>query len=425
MVQHRSITAAFSTDSRVYLQDGPFVEGYDIGTGKLLGTVHLPNSAVQLSYRDDGVFVALDSYANRLYKFDATTFQQLSAASTPNQGDWTLSRDGNVLIAGGATGPLEYSTRTGQPIPTKSVNAMPFALYFSDARWWLQYSGVTRNDTVRAVSAADGVSFDAAPQHPAVANCTTFFPWPAVMSEYLPTGEERVLLSYTDGVLEVRNTGGTLLNTVTLGTCGHLSLKTFPGKTGKIAFTSNSGTGFYDVAGNQIIKSNTFQDLGLMLLNGSLSSAITSTPPGSGSSYANQATYTFTPQNGAAWKLNNASRTLTLNVSSKFIDKTQIALSGTAIVDGQNLNVSGKLTTEDVEIQAQGLFYFNPTFHVALDFFDGTTQLYSATLSNHLTTYAAPGDSKTPLLDTTVPPSYEVSLSEADTNPLSGVLTRP
>ncbi|GGQ95796.1 hypothetical protein [Deinococcus ruber] len=117
VVQRRNITAAFSTDSRVYLQDGTLIEGYDIGTGKRLGVIHLPNSAVQLSYRDDGVFVALDRSVNKLYTFDAATFQQLSATSTPNQGNWMLSRDGNVLIAGGATGPLQYSTRNGQLIP--------------------------------------------------------------------------------------------------------------------------------------------------------------------------------------------------------------------------------------------------------------------------------------------------------------------
>ncbi|GGR36365.1 hypothetical protein [Deinococcus ruber] len=300
---------------------------------------------------------------------------------------------------------------------------MAVSVYSSDARWWLQYSQVAGKDTAQVFRTADGVGFDAAPQHPSVAGCPSS--WPSVENVYLPTGEERLLLAYPDSVLEVRNTGGTLLNTVTLGTCGYLSLKTFPGKTGKIAFTSNSGTGFYDVAGNQIIKSNTLQDLGLMLLNGSLSSAITPTSPGSGSSYANQTIYTFTSQSGAAWKLSNASHALTLNVNSKLIDKKHADISGTATVDGLRLNVSGKLTATDAEIQAQSGWFFFPAFHVTLDFYDDSTQLYSATLTNNLTTHDDPSDSKTPLLDTTVPPSYEVSWSEPDTTPLSGVLTRP
>ena len=178
-------------------------------------------------------------------------------------------------------------------------------------------------------STESGAIFAAAPLHTPPANCTPLDETPGFDSILLPApgagrpAEERLLLAYPDGVLEIRDIAGKLLRAVTLADCHWIRTSFLAGRTGQVTFSSGMEGGILDVSTGQIVRRIAQSSNAQVLPEGVLQSDAAAQP-----------VYRFTPWNAPSWTLANLTQSLVLDVQASRTNDTSADVTGTARLDG-------------------------------------------------------------------------------------------
>ncbi|GGR30759.1 hypothetical protein GCM10008957_46900 [Deinococcus ruber] len=422
VVQHRQSKALASVNNRLYVQDGNILEVYDAASGIRLSTASLPAATAygldSVGYRDDGVIIALGD--DKIYKYDALTLGLRSTQAYPINNtyiDWRLSNDAKTAFY---RQDKRLSTENGTELQTVMLPNHLFKVSgSSDDQWWV----VTADQaSFRVVRSTDGSGFDAAPQHPPVSGCPATTSSVTLEHLRLSNNEERLLLTYPDGVLETRDLTGHVVTTLVLSPCEAADVKTLAGQADQVSYALPHESGLLDVKDGKILQRHTSQSLANVVSSGSLeqTSAASSALSDRFRDPAAQPIFTFTPWNSPVWTLPNLSHRLSLDVQAKRTSADSADVTGDALLDGRTLTVSGKLGGVQAELQAQGL-PFTPFLDASLNFFDGTTNVASADFNNRLT----PISVTPPAYSKTATPQYFVDWNEAGVSRMVGLVTRP
>ncbi|MEF2278807.1 hypothetical protein V3W47_10900 [Deinococcus sp. YIM 134068] len=405
LVESVSVSDLAVGGGRVYLLDGSNWERrrllvLDLASGARLASLPL-SEAYALAYRGDGVLVVLGD--GRLTLHDPVT---LEVRETHTVAGNSLSLDGEIVI-GWSSSPLRRSsTRTGEPLPT-----VPPATYLSDTsgdtNWWL-IGG-------RAVRASDGQSAGGTSAHGNPCRVTQGLQ--PVSIESAPSG--RVLLGFSDGVVELREADGTLVRAFTVsGNC--LPVQDLRRVGEGVAFLTNGGSAQDGEAGVLDLSTGTVGTRQNLPVADSYGSRLTSDGVFLNSHRPDIARYEigFQPWVSPRWALALEGRRLTLDVETTRRDDHTADVTGTATVDGQSLRVAGTLTGGGVLFAQWSIAY--PTLASDLTLVDGSEEV--GTLSSSVTVFGDTGDAGA----SPQPPAYHVTLNlEEGQHDYTGELRRP
>lgn len=439
LTENLDVVGVTSGGGRLFVLDGPYrLLALDAQTGARLGQVPVPVDATQvlggndLAYRSDGRLLVLSR--EQLLTYDALTLTLLDSRRVPveRQGARVriadqLSPDGEVLFSAGE--PFRQLTRTGEMLPTASVpTGQTIRSRSGDDRWWLLEDTVMRS--------SDGLRLETAPQHPV--SCPSAPP-PALASddatavESAAPGGEQVLLGFGDGVVEVRDTRGEVLQSVHVSEdCLPVtSLRVQPdGRTVSFALGERGEqVGTVDLEGGRV----THLQVPPRPTGASEGFATYALPEGVlASQYTQQATagpfwqypwsLSLSPWSGSGWTVTSQRRRLDLDVQATRTSQSAADITGTAILDGRVLKVVGTLGTSDALLAPQGR-PFDPVIGLQLTLQDGAQTVGRLTGHQPVPDLLPSGE---PSPFPRAAPQYDVYLQEGGATPaFAGQLRRP
>ncbi|QFP78515.1 hypothetical protein [Deinococcus sp. AJ005] len=444
LTQQHSIDVIHSTASRVYVKDQQALEVFDVQTGKVLAKQLLPSLSSQVIWRADGVLLALrEPKGNQaeMVQYDAQTLAPLPSWPLPqgNPNAWSLSRDGETALYGlygeGTGGQQDYDTRTREKRPLAALPSGLAVMALSADATWAVVGMVGQRPEGRPVQVQnrrDGRRFEV-PARPAPAGCDRRGGvGVGIESIKTATGEERLLLTSPDGLVQVRSASGQLQREIALWSCEAVNLEPVSGQPDQVVYS----VGTVDRQNSYV--PFTLSEVGLLDLNsgqkvqqyrvGSTESvqatpsgflAVTRPTNGTPAAPADE-NWRFQTWAGGKWNVPTVDSTLKLDLTTTRVSDTEARTAGTATLNGRTLTVSGKITTFDLKLKAQAR-PFMPYLEATLELSDGQTTVGRLELFNALGIKSV----EPPIHDASKIPVYRVRYIQDDGSVITGEVKRP